>query len=103
MSETPALKEKILALEEKYRDVPKVRHEPQFQPLVRSTAAMAPFSSAFRLQTRRSVRCVSSHTLQVREPHQDIGCWWTLYDYGLEAVKSWTKEYQHPYPGRPQP
>ena len=36
---------------------------------------------------------------KVREPHADIGCWWTLYDYGLEAVKAWPKDYMHPYPG----
>jgi hypothetical protein len=33
-------------------------------------------------------------------PHPDIGCWWTLYDYGLEAVKTWPVDYQHPYPGK---
>ena len=36
---------------------------------------------------------------KVREPHPDIGCWWTLYDYGLDAVKQWDKDYKHPYPG----
>ena len=36
---------------------------------------------------------------KVREPHPDIGCWWTLYDYGLDAVKIWDKTYVHPYPG----
>ncbi|BDA43424.1 Malonyl CoA-acyl carrier protein transacylase [Coccomyxa sp. Obi] len=35
---------------------------------------------------------------KVREPHPDIGCWWTLYDYGLDAVKKWDKNYKHPYP-----
>ena len=40
---------------------------------------------------------------KVREPHPDIGCWWTLYDYGLEAVKKWDKEYKHPYPGKMPP
>lgn len=53
------------------------------------------------------------------EPHPDIGDWWTLYDYGPEAVRKWAKEcvpehaqriaaqradhaslrsYKHPYP-----
>lgn len=36
---------------------------------------------------------------KVREPHPDIGCWWTLYDYGVDAVKTWDKNYKHPYPG----
>ena len=36
---------------------------------------------------------------KVREPHPDIGCWWTLYDYGLDAVRAWDKTYVHPYPG----
>lgn len=37
--------------------------------------------------------------MQVREPHPDISCWWTLYDYGLDTVKTWAKDYKHPYPG----
>lgn len=36
---------------------------------------------------------------KVREPHADAGCWWTLYDYGLDKVKTWKKGYKHPYPG----
>ncbi|EIE22430.1 ankyrin [Coccomyxa subellipsoidea C-169] len=40
---------------------------------------------------------------KVREPHPDIGCWWTLYDYGLDAIKKWDKEYKHPYPGESHP
>lgn len=38
--------------------------------------------------------------LQVREPHPDIGCWWTLYDYGLDSVKTWAKDYKREYPGK---
>lgn len=36
------------------------------------------------------------------QPHPDIGCWWTLYDYGLETVRGWKPSYKHPYPGEPQ-
>ena len=36
---------------------------------------------------------------KVRVPHPNIGCWWTLYDYGLEAVKKWPADYEHPFPG----
>jgi hypothetical protein len=32
-------------------------------------------------------------------PHHDVGDWWALYDYGLEAVSAWRGDYQHPYPG----
>lgn len=32
-------------------------------------------------------------------PHPDIGCWWVLYDYGLDRVKAWDPAYKHPYPG----
>lgn len=46
---------------------------------------------------------VCDQVKKVREPHPDIGCWWTLYDYGLEAVKKWDKEYKHPYPGESHP
>ncbi|WIA44196.1 hypothetical protein OEZ86_010517 [Tetradesmus obliquus] len=31
-------------------------------------------------------------------PHPDVGDWWALYDYGLEAVAAWPHDYQHPYP-----
>lgn len=33
------------------------------------------------------------------QPHPDLGCWWTLYDYGSESVKAWDRAYKHPYPG----
>lgn len=42
-------------------------------------------------------------TPKVREPHPDIGCWWTLYDYSLDRVKTWDKDYKHPYPGTTPP
>ena len=32
-------------------------------------------------------------------PHPDLGDWWTLYDYGLEAVSKWPRDYKQPYPG----
>jgi [acyl-carrier-protein] S-malonyltransferase len=35
---------------------------------------------------------------KAKEPHPHIGCWWTVYDYGLEAVKKWDVAYVHPYP-----
>ena len=38
-------------------------------------------------------------TPKARRPHPDIGCWWTLYDYGLNVVKGWAADYVHPYPG----
>lgn len=43
--------------------------------------------------------CAGLQVKKVREPHPGIGCWWTLYDYGLEKVKTWPKDYVHPYPG----
>ena len=33
-------------------------------------------------------------------PHRDMGCWWALYDYGLERVRSWGASHRHPYPER---
>lgn len=38
-------------------------------------------------------------TPKKREPHPDVGCWWTLYDYGIDVVKTWAVDYKHPYPG----
>lgn len=31
-------------------------------------------------------------------PHKDIGDWWTLYDFGLEEVKSWAPGHDPRYP-----
>ena len=31
--------------------------------------------------------------------HADLGDWWALYDYGLEAVAGWAPDHKHPYPG----
>jgi hypothetical protein len=40
-----------------------------------------------------------AHMPKAPVPHPDIGCWWTLYDYGLDVVKGWAPDYVHPYPG----
>jgi [acyl-carrier-protein] S-malonyltransferase len=32
------------------------------------------------------------------EPHPDIGEWWTLYDYGLDTVRTWAKDFEPDYP-----
>lgn len=47
----------------------------------------------------RALENLYMDTPKSTEPHPDIGCWQTLYDYGPEAVKSWAKDYKHPYPG----
>lgn len=35
---------------------------------------------------------------KVREPHSHVGDWWTLYDYGLDVVKTWSVDYKHSFP-----
>lgn len=40
-----------------------------------------------------------SATQKEGRPHPDIGCWWTLYDYGLESIRKWATDYKHIYPG----
>ena len=30
--------------------------------------------------------------------HPDLGCWWTLYDYGLDVVQTWAHDYKPDYP-----
>ena len=56
----------------------------------------------WRRSTRTCPRCVygqlvdgrgalSAPPSQMPEPHEDIGCWWTIYDYGLDTVKTWKK------------
>eukprot|EP00216_Chloropicon_sp_CCMP2111_P006015 CAMPEP_0198235850 /NCGR_PEP_ID=MMETSP1446-20131203/1725_1 /TAXON_ID=1461542 ORGANISM="Unidentified sp, Strain CCMP2111" /NCGR_SAMPLE_ID=MMETSP1446 /ASSEMBLY_ACC=CAM_ASM_001112 /LENGTH=537 /DNA_ID=CAMNT_0043917239 /DNA_START=83 /DNA_END=1696 /DNA_ORIENTATION=+ len=37
-------------------------------------------------------------TKKEKEPHPDIGDWWTLYDYGLDAVLKWDKAHKPNYP-----
>merc|ERR1719321_1231757 len=39
-----------------------------------------------------------ARTAKAKTPHEDIGDWWALYDYGLEAIKNWTVDYKPPYP-----
>lgn len=36
---------------------------------------------------------------RAKRAHPDTGCWWALYDYGLERIKTWAPDYVHPYPG----
>ena len=38
---------------------------------------------------------------KTRQPNADVGCWWALYDYGLDAIKKWPAEHKHVYPGLP--
>jgi hypothetical protein len=56
----------------------------------------------WRRSTRTCPRCVhgqladgrgvlSAPPSQMPEPHEDFGCWWTIYDYGLDTVKTWKK------------
>ena len=35
---------------------------------------------------------------KTREPHPDIGDWWALYDYGLDTIKKWPRDYDPKYP-----
>ena len=52
--------------------------------------------------TRDKLRALEqkySSVKKARRPHPDIGCWWTLYDYGLDAIKTWAEDFQRHYPG----
>lgn len=40
-----------------------------------------------------------SSVRKVRQPAANIGCWWTLYDHGLEAVKEWPTDDKRLFPG----
>jgi len=37
-------------------------------------------------------------TPKAKQSHPDVGCWWTIYDYGIDVVKTWDKGYKHAYP-----
>ncbi|GMH36598.1 hypothetical protein BSKO_04471 [Bryopsis sp. KO-2023] len=32
------------------------------------------------------------------QPHPHVGCWWTLYDFGPDAVCKWPKDHKQVYP-----
>lgn len=70
------MRNRLLALEKRYKDVPKARDGVHVTALV-----CEPGGALTRSATR----------VQKREPHPDIGDWWTLYDYGLDTVKTWDK------------
>ena len=72
----------MLALEARYAHVPKVRRVPHRTQL----------RARFRRQRLTVCAAASPRSAQVPEPHPDIGDWWTLYDYGLDAVRKWPKE-----------
>ena len=38
------------------------------------------------------------HSPQAGVPHPDVGDWWALYDYGLEAIRQWPAGFEPPYP-----
>ncbi|WIA23707.1 hypothetical protein OEZ85_000394, partial [Tetradesmus obliquus] len=53
--------------------------------------ALAALNAKYEGETHRGVP-------KAPAPHPDVGDWWALYDYGLEAVAAWPQDYQHPYP-----
>lgn len=73
-------------------------YDPYLSPGRKSPLEMAIEDESVR-DKLRSLEKLYADTPKVREPHPDIGCWQTLYDYGPETVKSWAKNYIHSYPG----
>lgn len=47
----------------------------------------------------RALEAKYASVQKTRQPNADIGCWWTLYDYGLDSVKKWATDHKHVYPG----
>ncbi|DBB12917.1 TPA: hypothetical protein ACH3X3_005670 [Trebouxia sp. C0006] len=72
-------------------------YEPYLNPGKKSPVEVAIDDEDVRDQLR-ALEKLYAHTPKCQEPHPDIGCWQTLYDYGPDAVKSWAKDYKHPYP-----
>ena len=72
--------------------------EPYLSPGRKAPVEVATDDEEVRHQLR-ALEKLYAQTPKCREPHPDIGCWQTLYDYGLDAVKSWATGYKHPYPG----
>lgn len=35
---------------------------------------------------------------KARQPHANVGCWWTLYDYGPDRVRTWDKDHKPVFP-----
>ena len=71
--------------------------EPYLSPGKKSPVEVATEDEDVRDQLR-ALEKLYAGIPKSKEPHPDIGCWQTLYDYGQE-VKSWAKDYRHPYPG----
>ena len=72
--------------------------DPYLTPGRKCPIEMATDDEAIR-DKLRNLEKMYANTPKVREPHPDIGCWQTLYDYGPDTVKTWAKDYKHPYPG----
>ena len=52
-------------------------------------------------ETRSKVKALEDkydQVVKIRVPHQDIGDWITLYDFGLDQVKCWSADYEPQYP-----
>ena len=72
--------------------------EPYLNPGKKSPVEVAIDDEDVRGQLR-ALEKLYADTPKCQEPHPDIGCWQTLYDYGPDVVKFWAKDYKHPYPG----
>lgn len=72
--------------------------EPYLSPGRKAPVEVAIEDEEVRCQLR-ALEKLYAKILKSREPHHDIGCWQTLYDYGPETVTSWARDYKHPYPG----
>jgi hypothetical protein len=72
--------------------------DPYLDPGRKTPAEMAVPDPAVRAALA-TLEAKYAATPKARRPHPDIGCWWTLYDYGVDVVKGWAVDYVHPYPG----
>ncbi|KDD73370.1 hypothetical protein H632_c2247p0, partial [Helicosporidium sp. ATCC 50920] len=72
--------------------------DPYLSPGRKVPLEVAPEEPASVRQALAALEAKYRPVPKARRPHPDVGCWWTLYDYGPERVRSWAPDYVHPYP-----
>lgn len=71
--------------------------DPYLNPGKKTPLEVAPEDKSIREKIQALEKKYKS-VKKVREPHSLIGDWWTLYDYGLEEVRTWTIDYNPVFP-----
>lgn len=72
-------------------------YDPYLNPGRKTPIEVAPEDEEIR-SALRNLEKKYAKVPKVREPHSMIGDWWTLYDYGLDELKSWKVDHSPTFP-----